>query len=221
VTLLPHPSGGRLIRIPIVDPDDLTPTTDALVGDFDLDSVLIDGADATGITGEGAFNTAVVRQLDLAGAKLGPLTLVDTVLSGADLSNASLQRVTARRSELRTCRGIGLRLSIEHAADLAVTDCRLDYATLHIERVKGIAVFTGCSFRETTISGDLSDVLFLDCDFTDTEFRASRATRCDLRTSRISSARGLLSLRGAMISPDQTISIATLIAAEAGLIVAD
>lgn len=213
-------AGGRTIHVPAVDPDDLRPAgPDALTDEFDLDSVLIDGGDASGSAGDGTLSTALLRQVNLAGAKLGPVTLADTVLSGVDLSNASLQRITARRTELRTCRGIGLRLSIEQATDLAVTDCRLDYATLHIERVKGVAVFTGCSFRETTISGNLSDVLFQDCEFTDTEFRATRATRCDLRTSRFTSARGLLSLRGAMISPDQTVAIAALIAAEAGLIV--
>jgi hypothetical protein len=213
-------TGGRLIRVPVVDPDELTSAVEnALTGEFDLDSVLIDGGDGTGITGEGAINTALIRKVNLSNARLGPLALVDTVFSGADLSNAFLQRVTARRTEFRTCRGIGLRLSIDHAADLAVTDCRLDYATLHIERIKGIAVFTGCSFLETLISGDLSDVLFQDCDFADTEFRATRATRCDLRSSRITSARGLLSLRGATISPDQTVAVATQIAAEVGLIV--
>lgn len=114
-----------------------------------------------------------------------------------------------------------MRLSVDHASDLSIVDCRFDYATIHLEKVKDVAVFTGCSFREATISGNLSNVLFLDCDFVDTEFRATRAAKCDLRSSRLTSARGLLTLRGATISTDQAVSISALIATEAGLIVSD
>lgn len=83
-----------------------------------------------------------------------------------------------------------------------------------------MAVFSGCTFREATISGDLSNVVFADCDFVETEFRVTRAAKCDLRGSRFTDARGLLSLRGAMISPDQAVAISGSIAREAGLIVA-
>jgi uncharacterized protein YjbI with pentapeptide repeats len=79
--------------------------------------------------------------------------------------------------------------------------------------------FKGCTFRETTITGDLSNVRFTDCDFAETEFRATGAAKCDLRGSRLRSAKGLLSLRGAKISPEQAVAASNLIAAEAGLIV--
>ncbi|HEV8558257.1 MAG TPA: pentapeptide repeat-containing protein [Actinophytocola sp.] len=214
-------AAGRLINLPDVDAENPPEALGTLAGELDLESVLVDGGDHTGLVAEGTITGSVLRQVDLSGARWGPLTLVDVLLGQVDLSNASWQRVVARRTELRTCRAIGLRLSVELATDLSIVDCRLDYATLHLEKVKGVAAFTGCSFREATISGDLSNVLFLDCDFTDTEFRVTRAAKCDLRTSRLTSARGLLSLRGATISPEQAVSISTLIAAEAGLIVLD
>jgi uncharacterized protein YjbI with pentapeptide repeats len=212
-------AAGRLINLPNVDAENPPEALGTLGGELDLESVLVDGGDHAGLVAEGTITGSVLRQVDLSGAKWGPLTLVDVLLRQVDLSNASWQRVVARRTELRTCRAIGLRLSVELATDLSIVDCRLDYSTLHLEKVKGVAAFTGCSFREATISGDLSNVLFLDCDFTDTEFRVTLAAKCDLRTSRLTSARGLLSLRGATISPEQAVSISTLIAAEAGLIV--
>jgi uncharacterized protein YjbI with pentapeptide repeats len=200
---------------------DIPGTTATLDTELDLDEVLVDGGDYTGLVAEGTIAGSVIRNADLSAAKLGPLTLSNVELHQVDLSNASLQRLTVRRSQWRTCRAIGLRLSIDHASDLSISDCRLDYASIRLERVKGSAVFTGCSFREATISGDLSNTRFIDCDFADTEFRATRATKCDLRSSRLTSARGLLSLRGATITPDQAVAISTLIAAEAGLIVAN
>jgi uncharacterized protein YjbI with pentapeptide repeats len=210
----------RFINLPDVDADNPPETAGTLEADLDLESVLVDGGDYTGLVAEGTIAGSVVRHADLSTVRWDPLTLVDTLLQQVDLSNAVWQRVTARRAELRTCRAIGLRLSAELVTDVSIVDCRLDYATLHLEKVKGVAAFTGCSFREATISGDLSNVLFLDCDFVDTEFRVNRAAKCDLRTSRLTTARGLLSLRGATISPEQAVSISAQLAAEAGLIVA-
>ncbi|MGH3867609.1 MAG: pentapeptide repeat-containing protein [Pseudonocardiaceae bacterium] len=170
-------------------------------GEFDCEYSLVDAGEQAGVTGEGAVVHSVVRRVDL--------------------SNASVQRVTARRVEMLRCRMIGLRLSIEQASDLYVEGCRLDFAVIHIEKVKGVAAFIGCSFRETVISGCLSGVVFLDCDFADTEFEAVSAKGCDLRMSRLAGARGMLSLRGALITAEQAVSVADRLAVEAGLIVRD
>jgi uncharacterized protein YjbI with pentapeptide repeats len=206
--------------VPLLLPD-VSPTKPAILeADLDLDDVLVDGGDYTGLVADGTIAASIIQGVDLSRAKLSPLILSNVSLRQVDLSNASLQRLVARRTEWRTCRAIGLRLSIDHASDLSIVDCRLDYATIHLEKVKGGgAVFTGCSFREATIGGDLSNVRFVDCDFVETEFRATRAAKCDLRSSRLASARGLLSLRGATISSEQAVAVSLMIAAEAGLIV--
>lgn len=150
----------------------------------------------------------------LAGQRWARYVWVDSVLCEVDLSKATLRQVTLRRTEWRGCRAIGLRLSIEHAADLYVEDCRFDYATIHLESVRGAAVFTGCSFREATLRGNLSDVPLVDCDLRQVEFQATRAERCDLRGSRLDEAQGLL---GAMITAQQALLVAPRLAAEAGL----
>lgn len=212
-------AGGRAIHGPNVDMDEVTAADGGFDSEFEMASVLLDGGEFAGAVGDGTIEGSVLRQVDLSEVKLGPLTMVDVVLRGVELSNASLQQVVVRRVELQACRAIGLKLSVELGTDLLVEDCRLDYASVHLEKVKGIAAFVGCSFREATISGDLSNTVFADCDFTETEFRVARAKECDLRTSRLDSARGLLSLRGAMISPEQAVAASTMIAAEAGLIV--
>lgn len=193
--------GGRRITLPTVE--DQPPTS--LADDLD----------------EGTLDSVLLSELDLAGTKLGPLTLSNVILRQVDLSNASWQQVVARRTEWRSCRAIGVRLSLDLATDLSVVDSKLDYATLHLEKVKGIAAFIGCSFREATIGGDLSNTVFQDCDFTGTEFRARTASKCDLRSSRLTEARGLLTLKGATISMDQAVAMSAVIAAEAGLVVSD
>ncbi|HVQ98818.1 MAG TPA: hypothetical protein VMS16_08455 [Mycobacterium sp.] len=212
---------GRSIQRPSIDRDDLSAESASFKGEFDLEYSLVDAGEQAGVTGEGSVAHSVVRRVDLSGSCLGPVTLTDTALEDVDLSNASVQRVTARRVDMLRCRAIGLRLSIEQASDLYVEGCRLDFAAIHIEKVKGIAAFAGCSFRETVISGCLSNVVFLDCDFADTEFEPANAKGCDLRMSRLVGARGLLGLRGALITTEQAASVADRLATEAGLIVRD
>ncbi|MGH3707533.1 MAG: pentapeptide repeat-containing protein [Pseudonocardiaceae bacterium] len=199
---------GRSIQRPSIDRDDLSMEPAGFKGEFDLEYSLVDSGEQAGVTGEGSVTHSVVRRVDLSGSRLGPVTLADTAFEDVDLSNASIQRVTACRVEMLRCRAIGLRFSIEQASDLYVEGCRIDFAAIHIEKVKGIAAFVGCSFRETVISGCLSGVVFPDCDFTDTEFEAASAKGCDLRMSRLVGARGLLSLRGALITTEQAVATA-------------
>lgn len=157
--------------------------------------------------------------VDLAGSRRTPLTLVDTVLRRCDLSAAVWQSVTLRQVELLDCRARGLRLSVELAQDVYLSGCRLDQATIRIERVRGLVVFDGCVFSEAVIGGDLSSAVFADCTFDDAEFAATAAAGCDLRSSRLGGARGLLTLRGARITVDQATAIAPRLATESGLTV--
>jgi uncharacterized protein YjbI with pentapeptide repeats len=207
---------GRRIRVPDVA---RAGSVGTLAAELEVDGATVEGGDYGGLVAEGNIAGSVLRDVDLSGAKIGPVTLVDVVGRNVDLSNASLQQVVARRLELTDCRAIGVRLSFDHASDVSIVDCRLDYATIHVETVKGVAVFSGCSFREATISGDLSNTVFQDCDFVGTEFRVRRAAKCELRTSRLAEARGLLTLKGATISMEQAVAMSAVIAAEAGLIV--
>jgi uncharacterized protein YjbI with pentapeptide repeats len=221
-------SEGRSIRRPAVERDELRPQPADFDGTFDVEFALVDSGDQAGelaelaeVIGDGSVAHSVLRRVDLSGARLGPLRLIDSVLEDVELSNASIQRVTANRVELTRCRAIGLRLSVEQASDLYVEECRIDFATIRIVKIKKIAAFVGCSFRETTIAGDLSNAIFLDCDFTDTEFAATNANDCDLRASRLTGARGLRTLRGALITQEQAISVADRLATEIGLVVRD
>lgn len=211
-------SGGRSLQRPALDKDDLVEQRAAFKGEFAYEDARLNGSGQAGVTGEGLLRRCVVDGVDLSCAVLAHLDVMDVRLEGVDLSNASVGGAV-KRVELLRCRGIGLRLALEHAVDMYAHDSRLDYAIIEIGRVKGLAVFDGCSLRESVISGDLSGVVFSDCDLTGAEFAANRAQDCDLRGSRLDAARGLLSLRGATISAAQALDVADALATEAGLIV--
>lgn len=209
------------VQRPSLDREDLTDEPAAFKGDFDLESVHIGPGDQTGVHGEGSLSHVLVTGVDLSGARLAPLMLSDVAFDDVDMSNAALPDTTLRRVEFVNCRGIGLQVAVKQATDFYAEQCRFDYATIRIDKVKNAAVFSGCSFRETVFVGDLSNVVFADCELNATEFEVSRAMDCDLRSSRLTDVRGLLRLRGAKITTEQAVSVAQLIATESGLSVDD
>ncbi|WP_370949314.1 pentapeptide repeat-containing protein [Amycolatopsis sp. cg5] len=212
---------GVKVQRPSFDVEDLAAESGPLKGDFDLDLVHLSGVDQAAVSGEGTLSHSLVESVKLAGARLAPLTLSDVTVRNVDLSNAVLSDTTARRAEFTKCRAIGLNLGLVHAADLYVEATQFDYASVRFGKVKNSAVFVGCTFREAVLSGDLSNVVFADCDFAGAEFEAIRAGACDLRGSRLAGARGLLTLRGALITTEQALSVATTLAVESGLSIVD
>lgn len=212
-----HLSEGRRVTKPSLDEDELEPGPSSFSGEIDLDLVRVAGGDCAGSRGHGAVTRSTVSDVDLTGATLSPLTVSDTRFTGVDLSNASIQQANLRRAEWLRLRAIGLRMAIDRLEDGYFEGVRFDYATVHIERVKGLAVFQQCSFREAEIRGDLSGVVFDQCELAGARFTARAANGTDLTTSRLDGALGLLSLRGARITMTQALSIAVQLAAEAGL----
>ncbi len=206
------------MRRPTIDTDRLTVEPADLDGEFEHELVRFDGGDQASVHGSGSLAESVLDGVDLSGATLHPLTMTDVLLEQSELSTAVLRVVIVRRAELIRCRAVGLRMDLRQVSDLYVEGCRFDYATLRVMQVKGRVAFRECTFRDATIVGELTDVVFVDCDFAGAEFDAvGGATGCDLRSSRLVGARGLLTLRGARISADQAVSIADQLAAEAGL----
>jgi uncharacterized protein YjbI with pentapeptide repeats len=210
-------SEGRVIATPSVDEDGLEHGECSFQDEFDVEGLHVTGGDSTGANGYGSIDESVVSDVDLTGATLWPITISDSRLKDVDLSNSSIQEANLRRVEWLQLRAIGLRLSADRLEDVYFDEVRFDYATIHIERVQGLVVFERCSFREAEISGDLSDIVFDQCELTGVRFNAGKAAGADLRTSRLEGAHGLLSLRGARITTAQAVSIADQIATEAGL----
>lgn len=210
----------RSLQRPVIDADELQSTEPEPDDELAISSARIEGGDFADTDGEGEIERSILSGVDLSGSRLRPLTLADVELSGADVSNALWSQTIARRVEVVSCRATGWRLSLDLALDTYIADTRLDYAAIKVNRVKGLLVFERCSFADAQLGGDLSRVLFVDCDLARAEFTATAARDCDLRTSRLAGARGVASLRGALVTTEQVIAIADQLAREAGLRIA-
>ena len=206
-------------RLPLIDMDELATQPMSFASEFSYTDVSATEADQANVVGEGTLNRCVITKTRLDNAKLRNLSLLDVQFIDTELSNTQIQLDSATRTEFTRCRGVGLRIGITHARDVYFGECKLDYSTIDIQRAKGPLIFENCSIREAIFTGDLSQVRLLNCDLTKTEFLASTAKNCDLRGSKLDEAKGLITLSGAIISPDQAIAIAYQLATEAGFMV--
>ena len=211
---------GKTIQRPSIEVEDLVDEVAAFRGDFELETVRVQQGDQSGVTGEGSISVALVSDVDLSESRLAPLELSDVRFDEVNLANAVFSHVTTRRVDFLRCQAIGLRLSLGQASDLYAEDCRFDYATFRIDQVKNAVVFRRCSFREAVFVGDLSNVVFDECEMSRVEFEATRAGGCDLTTSRLDDVNGLLTLRGARIEAVQASLLGAQFAKEAGLTIA-
>ena len=212
-------SDDRSIQRPTIDVTDLEETAPAFKGDVDVPLERVAGGSVAGVSGSGRIDRSVIDGTDLSDTRLEPLTLADVSVNGASLANAAWLEVTARRVEFESCRATGWRLGLTMAHDLYFGDCRLDFAQLDISSAKGLVVFERCRFDEAMMSGDLSKVVFVDCELMGVEFNATIARGCDLRGATLDGLSGLLTMRGARVTGDQVRSIAGDLAEAAGLTV--
>lgn len=210
-------SHDRRIQRPTLAPDELVADTVNLTDEFDITDTRSDGLQASAASGEGRLSQVWLSSGTLSESEFGPVELVDARVSGTDLSNARWHSVTARRVEWLHCRAMGWQLSFDRASDVYFEDSRLDLSVINVRSVKGLLVFSGCSFTDAVIRGDISRAVFTGCDFTGAEFDPTNAQGCDLRGSAVHGARGLLNLRGATLDQEQLIAAAPTLAAEAGL----
>lgn len=207
----------RRLQRPTLDPDELTTEALNLRAEFDLRDIRCEGGDWSAVAGEGRLSHVWVTDGTLSESEFDPLELTDVRMSGIDLSNARWNTVTARRVEWLHCRAMGWQLSFAQITDVYLEGCRLDYSVIEVGNVKGLLVFSGCSFTDAIIRGDLSRAVFTDCEFNGAEFDPTNAKGCDLRGSSLAGARGLLNLYGAWLDQEQVTAVAPTLAAEAGL----
>lgn len=208
------------VHRPILDIDELATSGLSLTGRFAHDECQAEDVDQAGVSGHGSLHHVRISRSSLNDSRLSDLELMDVSLGHVSVANAAWTGVTIRRAEMLACQAIGWQLGIVKAEDFYLEDCRLDYSRIEIENHRGIIVFHRCAFREATLSGDLSGIVFSECDFAGAEFAARRAARCDLTTSRLVGASGLLTLAGSKITEEQAMMVSGRLATEAGFVIA-
>jgi uncharacterized protein YjbI with pentapeptide repeats len=182
----------------------------------DLEDLVPDGLEpGAGIEG------VRLRDVDLSGARLRGLRLVDVVVERGNLANTAAPELALRRVAVTGARLTGAQWTGGTVADVTFRDCRIDLATVAgttFERV----VFDGClvahaDFRDAL----LRSVRFDRCDLTEADLSGVRIDRCELRGCTLDGLAGTERLRGAAMPWADVVGHAALFATALGIRVLD
>jgi len=174
-----------------------------------------------GLQAGASIEGARLRDVDLSGARLRGLRLVDVVVERGNLANTAAPELALRRVAFTGARATGARWTGGTISDAAFRDCRIDLAT-----------FAGTTFERVTFEdcllaqADFRDALlrsvrFDRCDLTEADLAGVRIDRCELRGCTLERLAGVERLRGAAMPWADVVGNAALFAAALGLRVLD
>jgi uncharacterized protein YjbI with pentapeptide repeats len=179
---------------------------------FDDEEVVADialGGDFAGQQHEDVvFERCRISNAAFTGSELHRLRLIDVVVENTDLSGADLDEASFNRVHFRDCRMSAVILTRCKLTDVIVIDCRLDQVNLRMSEAKFVT-FEDVDLSEGDFYGAvLENTRFFDCNLTGSEF--SKASMEDVRFhgSNLLDLKGGQYLGGSTIETGQVLSVA-------------
>jgi uncharacterized protein YjbI with pentapeptide repeats len=200
-------------------PEDLEPVDlDGLEARFELEDVRVSSVALTDVNaGSGRVRSAHIEDVELVGARLRAVGLLDVVVERIDASNGDWGGAELRRVRFSDARLTGLNLGEARIEEVSFTACKLDYANFRHSRIRHVSfedcVLTGADFQ----GAEIEATLFSGCQLVQADFSRAVMSRVDLRGSQLEPAGSLHGLRGAIIDSSQLLELAQLLAAELGI----
>lgn len=145
----------------------------------------------------------------------------DVRFEGCDLANlraldSSLTRVALLRSRMT-----GLALLDDHLRDVRFEGCRIDLASFRMSKFEDV-LFTGCRLEQADFTeADLRGARFEDCNLTGAQFSGARMTGTRLARCELTEINGVTSLRGAVITSADAVTLAYILANALGIAIED
>jgi uncharacterized protein YjbI with pentapeptide repeats len=218
-------SGRSRTTAPRIDPVHLGDLTDGdpgdLAGSADLESL--------------RYSALRLDALDLGGARLDGVELVDVAADETDLRGARFNEVRCERVSLPVVRAartdwrdveVSGRLGSVEAYEaqwrgVHVVGAKISYLNLRAAELLDVA-FTDCVVEELDLQGaEATRLRFTGTTIARLDVRGARLKDVDLRGATLEVLDGLGDLRGATVSPAQLMLLAPLFADHVGLRVED
>jgi uncharacterized protein YjbI with pentapeptide repeats len=185
--------------------------------------VVLEGEDLARAAARGVeIRRSRLIEVDLSGAQLKGLALVDCDVRQSNLANLMAIDGVMRRCTFTGCRMTGFAWPQGTLENVRFSDCLIDLAAFGFARLRRV-VFEDCILR--------------DADFRETRIELTKVHRCDLSTASFASARfdrkselrgctledlrGVEGLRGAAMEWSDVVGLAGTFAAALGIRVLD
>ena len=208
------------------------------VGQVDLPELSLFAGD---LEPDGDYDGLELRDLDLTGQSAVNARFLSSLLAGCVLDEVALTQAQLADCVLTEVRAHTLDAVDSAWRDVSVTDCRLGAVTAYGAQLTRVRISGGKLDYVNLRDGTLTDVVIEDCVIGELDLVGARLTRVvlagcrvgrldvtratldrvDLRGAELTALRGLASLRGATITPEQLTDLAPHFAEHLGLAVAD
>jgi uncharacterized protein YjbI with pentapeptide repeats len=160
---------------------------------------------------------ARLRDVELTGARLRGLRLLDVAFERGNLANTAAPELTLRRVDIAGARLTGAQWTAGTIADTTFRDCRIDLATFAATTFERV-VFEDCLLAQADFRDALlRSVRFERCDLTEADVAGVRIDRCELRGCTLDGLGGVERLRGAAMPWPDVVGNAALLAAALGI----
>lgn len=154
-------------------------------------------------------------------AKLAGLHVVDSAWVRVAASGLACPHSLWRDSEIRDSRFGLLDLSGSTLLRLMITDAKIDFLNLRGSTVREV-VLTRATLGELSLTDASGTTLVLaDCTIGSVELHNTRISSVDLSASRVARVDGLDSLRGVVLSGEQVLDLAPVMARHLGATIAE
>lgn len=129
-------------------------------------------------------------------------------MENSAFANAAVKQVRLERVVVAASSFVGIQAHLVEITGSVFDGCRFDLATLSGLTVATPSAFLSCSLREADLaSAEAPDCIFHDCELTGADMTSARLDGSDLRASTLADVRGLATVRGVTLSPDQLPSL--------------
>jgi uncharacterized protein YjbI with pentapeptide repeats len=145
----------------------------------------------------------------LAGVRFTGLECRDVEFVHCDLSGARLEEALLTRVVFTDCRLTGTAFDGAQLTDVRIADSTADLAGFRMARARFLLVENTSLHGADLYDFDGEHCALLGCDLAEASFDTARLRETDLHGSTVDDVRGVLSLRGTRISPDQIVPLAT------------
>jgi len=184
-------------------------------GVIEIDRNVVEGADLTGATRLSIDASRITSSL-LTGLSLDGFELSDTVATKLEAAALQAYKPSFLRVELADSRLTGAEFAEGRFEDCIFRNVKLDavgFRFAHFKRVR----FENCMLRQAEFNNArFEQVTFTGCDLEGASFVSATCKSVDVTTEDLTPVKGLLGLKGALISTEQLMQLAPLLAAELG-----
>ena len=187
-----------------------------------LSGLAIDHQDITGITAKSAvLNESKVVTCSFAQAKIEKLQVRDCTFEHCDFTACVLADSSWHAVEISESRCSGMQMQTSALKNVVFKNSKVDFTNFRYAHLENI-IFENCTLTELDLySAALKNVSFIRCTIDNVEFSEAKLQNVDLSSAYIVNLKGIRSLRGAHISPEQLLQLAPYFAQELGILVND